>query len=188
MNSIIISENEKLKKVMQKVCLCNIKSNFILKKIFGYIKKSQFLEFIKYNKKLQKRLNLSIMNYKEYSSKIIIESKLFYNRYGKFINISDKEKKYYHIYFDDSNEEIKSNYIKKKMKAKAIKILIFYNINSLKELFADCRCISSIFFKKFCKNNIINMSFMFSDCSSLKELNLSNFNTDNITNMKNAHH
>ena len=45
----------------------NIKSNYLLKNMFDYIKKNEFLEIIKYNKKLQKRTNLSIKDYKEYS-------------------------------------------------------------------------------------------------------------------------
>ena len=43
------------------------------------------LLIVKYNKKLQNRLNLSIEDYKEYSS-IEIELKLVNNKYGKFIN------------------------------------------------------------------------------------------------------
>ena len=38
----------------------NLKSDFILKKIFNIIKKKKSLEIMKYNKKLQKRLNISI--------------------------------------------------------------------------------------------------------------------------------
>ena len=38
------------------------------------------------------------------------ELKLVNNKYyNNFINISDEEKEYYHIYFDNSNEEIKRN-------------------------------------------------------------------------------
>ena len=43
--------------------------------------------------------------------------------------------------------------------------------------------IESINFKKFYRNNIINMGSMFYECSSLKELNLNNFNTCNVTYM-----
>ena len=51
------------------------------------------------------------------------------------------------------------------------------------ELFWDCKCIESINFKKFYRNNITNMECIFAGCSSLKELNLSNFNTNNVTDM-----
>ena len=44
----------------------NLKSNFIFKKILGYMKKDKSLEIIRYNKKLQNRLNISINDYKEY--------------------------------------------------------------------------------------------------------------------------
>ena len=46
-------------------------------------------------------------------SKIEIELKIANNKYGEFINIPKKEKEYYHIYFDNSKEEIKRNYLEK---------------------------------------------------------------------------
>jgi len=54
----------------------NLKSNFIFKKILEYMKKGKSLEIIRYNKKLQKRLNLSINDYKEYYQPIEIELKI----------------------------------------------------------------------------------------------------------------
>ena len=42
-------------------------------------------------------------------SSVEIELKLVEDKYNKaFINIPDEEKEYYHIYFDNSNEEIKN--------------------------------------------------------------------------------
>ena len=94
MNSNNISKNEKLK---ESKIFKNLKSDFFLIKIIDIIKKNKSLEIFKYNKKLQKRLNINIKNYKEYSqlySSIEIELKLVDNRYGKFINISKEEKEY----------------------------------------------------------------------------------------------
>ena len=64
-----------------------------------------------------------------------------------------------------------------------ISIIIDYQIKSFSELFYYCKCIESIKFKKFCRNNLADMSGMFRGCSSLKELILNNFNTNNVTNM-----
>ena len=89
----------------------------------------------------------------------------------------------YHIYFDNSKEEIKRNYLNDNENVKKIKIKIDYEIKSFKDLFYYIDCISSIYFKKFSRNNIIDMSGMFTHCISLKELNLSYFNTNNVTNM-----
>ena len=100
MNSKNISKNKQKNKFEK------LRSDFIFKKIISFIKINKSLVIMKYNKKLQKRLNISINDYKE-CSKIEIELKLADNEYDKFINISDKEKEYYHIYFDNSNEEIK---------------------------------------------------------------------------------
>jgi len=43
----------------------NIKSRYILSKIYDNIPKRKNLEIVKYNKKIQNRLNLNIKNYKE---------------------------------------------------------------------------------------------------------------------------
>ena len=81
--------------------LNNVKSVYILREIFDIIPKNERLGIIKYNKKLQKKLNLSVNDYKEYSSlysSIEIEIKTANNEYGKFVNISESDKKYYHIF------------------------------------------------------------------------------------------
>ena len=142
----------------------NLKSDYFLRKLFDILKKDKSLNIIKYNKKLQKRLNININDYIE-CAKIEIELKLTDYKYdGKFINIPDEENEYYHIYFDNSNEEIKRKYLKKNEKVKMIKIKIDYQVKSFKGLFNYCYCINSIFFKNFYRNNIIDMSSMFNFC------------------------
>ena len=134
---------------------------------------------------MQYRLNLNIKDYKEYSetfTPIVIEMVPSKDKYGRFIYINENDKLYYHIYFNDNKEEIKNKYeIKEEDKVTKIKIIIDYQVISFKKLFYWCKCIESINFKKFYRNNITNMSYMFSGCSSLKELNLTNFNTNNAT-------
>ena len=187
MNSGIIIKEEIKKQVKSKVDLKKLKSDYFLIKLFDIMKKNKSLQIMKYNKNIQKRVNLSINDYKEYSqvySPIEIELKINDNEYNvDFINISDDLKEYYHIYFDNSNEEIKRNYLKENEKVNKIKIIIDYQVKSFKNLFKDCKIISSIFYKKFYRNDITDMSFMFNGCSLLKELNLSNFNTNNVKNM-----
>ena len=179
-------KTEKLERINLNVNFDSLKSNFILKKIFSQLEKDKFFNIIKYNKKLQKKFNLNINDYKEYYqlySPIEIELKINDNYYKNFINIPDDVKKYYHIYFNNSNEEIKRNNINKNEKVNNIKIVIDYQVKSFKNLFSLCSGINSIFFKKFSRNNITDMKSMFFECGSLKELDLSNFNTDNVTNM-----
>ena len=81
-----------------------------------------------------------------------IELKLVDNKYNKFINISDKEKEYFHIYLDDSKEEIKRNYLKKNEKVYIIKIIINHQVNSFRSLFYNCNSIIS----SIQGNNIFN--------------------------------
>ena len=186
MNSRNTSEEEIPNQKNTKDCLKNIKSNIILKKLFNCMKKNKSLEIIKYNKTLQNRLDLNINDYNEYSqlySSIEIKLKPLENKYGKFINIPYEEKEYYHIYFDNSNKEIKRNYLKVEEKVNSIKIIIDYQVKSFKELFYNCKCIKAISFKKFYRINVNGMNLMFYRCSSLNELNLSNFNTNNVTDM-----
>ena len=74
--------------------------------------KKKKLEIVKYNKKIQNRINLSVKDYKEYSetfTPIEIEIIPTKGKYGKFINIKENDELYYHIYFNDNREEIKKN-------------------------------------------------------------------------------
>ena len=187
-----------------------VKSNYILKLIFNNLHTNKLLEIIRYNKKIQNRLNKDIDYYKRYLQ-IEIEITPLDNIYGNFINISNNDdKNYYHICFNDNKEEIKRNYINKEDKVEKIKILIDYEIKNLYGLFKDCKCIKilnfiqfnrkvnedmsylfsryssieEIRFSNFITNNVTNMSYMFYECSSLKKLNLSNFNTNNVTDMR----
>ena len=136
MNSQIIFKEEIIVQIKDE--FRKLKSNFILKKIFNIMNKNKLLLIVKYNKKLQNRLNLSIKDYKEYSelySPIEIELKLVDNKYGYFINILYKDKEYYHIYFDNSNEEIKRCYLEDKEKVNTIRIIIDYQVKLFNDLF-----------------------------------------------------
>ena len=178
---------EKLNIIKSKNKFINIKSDYFIQKVFGIIQKRISLEIIKYNINIQKRLNININNYKEFSelySSIELEIIPIQNKYGSFINIDKEEDKiYFHIYFNDNKEEIKKTEIDEEDKVSKINIIIDYQIKSFFRLFSICECIESINFKKFYRNNITNMKCMFYGCSFLKEINLSNFNTNNVTDM-----
>ena len=179
-------KNRDIKSDQPNSILQNIKSNYFLERIYDNILKKKSLEIVKYNKKMQNRINLSIKAYKEYSEKftqIEIEVIPAKNKYGKFIEFYEKNRAYYHIYLNDSKEEYNESYFTGENNVKKIIIIIDYQIKSFKFLFRNCECIESINFKKFFRKNIENMSYMFTGCSSLKELNLSNFNTNNVTDM-----
>ena len=172
-------EQEQSKLINSDNMLINLKSDYFIQKFFDYMNKRRSLKTIRYNKSIQKRINININKYKEYSEKyssIEIEIKPMENKYGEFINIKKEDKGYYHIYYNDNKkEEIKSTLLNKNDKVSKINIIIDYQVESFYELFENCKCIESIGFKKFYSNNITNMSGMFSRCSSLKELNLNNF-------------
>ena len=165
----------------------NIKSKYILKIIFNHLRKVKLFPIIKYNKKLQSELKFNFHDYREYIhtlSPIEIELKLVDNEYGKFINIPEEDKDYYHIYFNNSSKETKRNYTNEKDQVKAIKIIIDHQVTSLRYLFDRCYCVQSIVFNEFTRNNITDMNGMFKWCKSLKILDLSNFNPENVTDMR----
>ena len=69
-----------------KSILLNISSNYILKHIFLYIKFNTSLKLIKYNKSLQTKLGINIINYKEYSDfQYIIKSEEITIKEANFI-------------------------------------------------------------------------------------------------------
>ena len=180
----------------------NIKSKYILLKIFDNLQKRRSLDIIKYNKNMQTRLNININKFQEYLdiySPIKIEiipvqdfSQILddnisknpnKNKVCRFITGRRDDYKYYHIFFDDDKEEIGRHYLKYNEKVNKIKIIIDYQVKSFYELFANCDCIESIDFKQFYRNNITDMSYMFAQCRSLQKINLNNFNTENVTYM-----
>ena len=52
--------------------LQNIKSSYFIKLIYTFVEEAQKLKFIKYNKSMQKNLDISIINYKHFTKKYLI--------------------------------------------------------------------------------------------------------------------
>ena len=89
-----------------------IKSDYFLQKLYDNMTKKKKLEIVKYNKKIQNRINLNIKNYKEYSeafTPIEIEIIPTKDKYGKVLNINENDQLHYHIYFNDNKKEKKIN-------------------------------------------------------------------------------
>ena len=172
-----------IKKSKTKIDLINIKSKFILKKIFESIQKNKVLNIIKYNKKIQNRLNITQNDYKEFLN-IEIEIVPFQDYFVTY-NFNFSEPKFYHVYFNDNEKELFPQYkssFKCEGKIKKVKLIINYEVKSLKGLFKGCRFIKKINFIKFSRKDINDTSEMFYNCS-IEELNLSNFKSDNVKDM-----
>ena len=91
-------ENESSK---PKPIIDNLKSDYFLQKLYDIMSKKKKLEIVKYNKRIQNRLNLSIKDYKEYLetfTPIEIEIIPAKGKYGEFINIDENDKLYFQIY------------------------------------------------------------------------------------------
>ena len=132
-------EQEQSKLINSDNILQNLKSDYFIQKFFDYIQKRRTLKTIRYNKSIQKRINLNINHYKEYSEKyssMEIEIKPMANKYGRFINIKEGDEEYYHIYYNDNKkEQIKSTSLNENDKVSKINILIDYQVESFYELF-----------------------------------------------------
>ena len=103
--------NEKQIKRSNKISSKNkfiiIKSDYFIRKVFNIIQKRISLEIIKYNINIQKRLNININNYKDFSEKFSsIELEIIpnQNKYGTFIRIDEEDKIYFYIYFNEKNK------------------------------------------------------------------------------------
>jgi len=166
--------------------LNKIKSYNILRIITKNLDQKNNLKIAKYNHNLQKRLGLSIQNYKEYFTQIEIEliPKKIINEKETFINL-DPNNITYHIYFNDKqSQEINRQYITKEDQVTKIKVIINSVKNkSLSGLFKGCHCLEKIKFTRFNINDIKDMSEMFSECSSLKSVIFEKFDTNQVTNM-----
>ena len=105
---ILSTAKEQLKSVGLNNKLRVIKSDFFLVKMFDFIKTKKTLETIKYNKYIQKRINININNYKAFSelySSIEVEITLDKNiRSGHFIIIENDDKRYCHIYLNNNKK------------------------------------------------------------------------------------
>ena len=137
-------EIEKLNQIKRKNKFIKLKSNYILKILFGIMQTRISLKIIKCNINIQKRLNININNYKDFSEKfssIELEIIPIQNEYGDFINLEEEEKKYFHIYFNNNKEEIQRAYLKKEDKVTTIKVIIDHQIISFSGLFMGCQCI-----------------------------------------------
>ena len=104
----LIGEKGQSKLIVSNNQLRNVKSYYIIKKFFEYMTERKSLETIRYNKNIQKRINISINHYITYSEKyssIELDIIPMKGKYVQFININEEDKKYFHIYFNDNKKK-----------------------------------------------------------------------------------
>ena len=110
-----VEEQEQSKLIVANNQLRNVNSHYIIQKFFGYMTERKYLETIRYNKSIQKRVGISINHYKAYfetKSSIELDIIPMKGAYGEFININKEDKKYFHIYFNDNKKKKLNHYIK----------------------------------------------------------------------------
>ena len=175
-----------------KLLLIEIKSKYIIKKVFENLKTKKFLQIIKYNNRISKKIDISLKDsFKKFwiDNQIEIELNIIENpEYDEdkknFINYEKEDEPYIHIHLNNDKKETKRNYINKNEALSTVKIILDLKFKKFLKLFCDCKIIKKIQFIKFKRDDIINMSEMFSGCENLTDLDLSNFNTDNVTDME----
>ena len=95
MNSIskLSQDKTEINKIESKDIFKNLKSNYILEKIFKNLLKNKLLDIVRYNNNLKSRINISIKDYKEYLetySPVEIEIKPVKGKWDSFINLMKK--------------------------------------------------------------------------------------------------
>ena len=129
--------NNKIEKNIEtKTNLLSIQNEYFFQIMFDMVNKRRTLESVRYNKKLQNILNLSAKDYKDFL-KIIIEINIAPRHGELFMNSVQQLRNYYHIYFDDNEEEYKECNFRVRGDVKKIKIIIDKEIISLENLFVN---------------------------------------------------
>ena len=182
------SSKEEMNTVKKLTLLDGIRSKFILNKVIKHLSREKLLKLIKYNKQIQKKLNIDLEDYKSFNqTEIELKFDLnisYYSKIGiRFVNYTGN-KSNYHIYFNDNKEEAKSNYMEETENISKVRIVIDRYIKSFKKLFYSSLA-REINFIKFTRKDIINMNSMFKKCHNLTKINLSKLNTENVTDMGN---
>ena len=146
-----------------KFCWRFIKSKYIIKKIFDILPTTKKLNIIQFNNNLKNILNIDIEDYKKNG---IIEIEIpSDNINGQFISIKEEYSPFFHIYFDDNENETYKRYVYKSDKIHKIKIIIDHQVESLKGLFKNNDDLEKIEFTKCYRQTIIDISEMFFNCS-----------------------
>ena len=107
-SNLIYKEKSEKNQIKSVVKYENIKSTYILKNIFNNLEEKKLLNIAKYNKRIMKRIDININHYKAYSeeySSIELDIIPVKDGCGKFINIKEKDKKYFLIYFNDNKKK-----------------------------------------------------------------------------------
>ena len=133
--------------------LRNLQSDYFIQKFFGYISERKYLETIRYNKSIQKRINININHYKAYSeTKTSIELDIIpmKGKYGKFININEEDKKYFHIYFNvNKKKEIENTSLYKDDNVSKISIILIIKLNHFQNYFLIVDVLNPLNLKNF---------------------------------------
>ena len=101
---------------MDKANIMRIESKYVLKNIFDNLKQNKFLDLIRHSKALQNKLDITIMDYNEYTQlEIEIFPKIPKKTQSTFINIlNEEDQPHYHIYFNNKKKRKKKVFYKEK--------------------------------------------------------------------------
>ena len=169
----------------------NIKSLYILKKILKCPCEKKLLNIIKYNKKLQKKIDYNINDFGKYSNTritvVFSKSKkcsglLSLNEKHKTLPLFSDRKNIKIFYNNHEKKDKKENYYDENEKLIRAHIIIDKSVTDLSSLFEDQHGIAGVFFKNV-NSQIKNISCMFYDCSRLKIVDFGPFKFDNNKNM-----
>ena len=109
--------------------LNNIRSICILKLIKIHLAEYKCLQLLRYNKQIQKRLNINLDTYKDYLKIVIDIVPIADKNYKTFFRHYIKNP-FYHYYLNDRPDEVSNyTYYYHDDKVKKIRLVIDYNVN-----------------------------------------------------------
>ena len=110
--------------------MLKIRSKYILKKIFENINQRRCLQLVKYNKKIQYKINISLKDYNEYNQiEFELYPILYYQKENIFSDLKNINKFNGHIYINNNKQEINYDKLSKfNENISVIKIKIDYEI------------------------------------------------------------
>ena len=171
-----------------------IRNKYLLNDILNQLTESKKLELIKYNKTIQKRLEISIKDYKERYKDTIIDITLVddFMEDNNLYQILNKEKVEKEILKKnkkknkniDKNKNENENKIKNEIKNKTKFIVYYYKDGAIKEYknayFLPEKPDDNTNITIKIKKNVKNFNNLFKDCTFIKNIVFKRFNRTNI--------
>ena len=178
--------------------LDKISSAIVLKKVFNALDKHKRLKYMNRNKKLRRRLDINVNDYRLYyenKTPIIIEIIPIENHSNPVFTPMDEYKKYITYKIENGHHIINVApgiktledffYNQKNIEGVVFQQFLRRDIEDMSDMFSMSTNLKYIDFRSFYSKNVKDMAGMFFNCSKLLRIdNIQNLDTSNVENME----